>query len=245
MFGLFISKEQKETEDLIGMALHSQIKNALSHDQDLASDKLNSAFLIGYLNTFIKGKYNSYGFDGNKLIDKRLKELCERVYPKTLFTIYKNQYKMVTLAKSLGQDEVVENLGLGMMAGEHDAQVFNGVPESLELYLNGNSERLLRKLNLDQNLESEPNADFTKTEEISSEGYELGKSIDGYYRVVRWYFDIGDYVEEGESLVEVEGAEQISIIPAWSSGVLTKIYYAAKEDFEENADIGQIGLDLN
>ena len=58
--------------------------------------------------------------------------------------------------------------------------------------------------------------------------------------VVRWLKAIGERVEKGESLVEIETAKATQEVESPASGTLTQILVRAGESAEVNAEIGII-----
>jgi pyruvate/2-oxoglutarate dehydrogenase complex dihydrolipoamide acyltransferase (E2) component len=58
--------------------------------------------------------------------------------------------------------------------------------------------------------------------------------------VVRWARGIGEHVQEGELLVEIETAKAIQEVEAPVSGKLTQIFYAVGETAPVNSALGII-----
>jgi len=54
--------------------------------------------------------------------------------------------------------------------------------------------------------------------------------------IVRWHKDEGDYVEEGELLVEIESSKVTEEINAPVSGVVSKIFY----EMDAEVEVGEV-----
>jgi len=61
--------------------------------------------------------------------------------------------------------------------------------------------------------------------------------------IVRWLKAVGDRIEAGEPLVEVETAKSTVEVEAPASGVLTEILVQADEEVEVGSHIAKIGQD--
>lgn len=115
MFGFFKNRKAiEETKTKIGKALHKQIREALTQDEKTATDRLHSAFFVGYLYWFIRIGFTNSMLDGAALVDKQLDIICEGITPNNLlYGIYKRQSAALDIAKSM-QDQNSKMIGFDL-----------------------------------------------------------------------------------------------------------------------------------
>ena len=94
---VFFRKKYKKEADVVGANLHKQIFSALSENEELASKRLNSPFVVGYLYSFISMAFiqlipsNKRTDFADKITSKHMKYICNGVLPKKLWKIVKSQ----------------------------------------------------------------------------------------------------------------------------------------------------------
>ncbi len=153
MFGFFKNRKAIESAKIqIGKALHKQIKEALKNDEKTVTERVNSAFFVGYMYWFIRGGFASSMLDGAVLVDKLLEDICEGIIPnKMLYDIYTRQSVALDIAKSMNDQNakmigsnitpgaISELYEAGMSAGTEDARLLctSTTPDKLRLYLLG------------------------------------------------------------------------------------------------------------
>jgi hypothetical protein len=125
MFGLFGNKEHKKAANRIGIEIHRQLFEALEADEASANKNLSSAFIPGYLIGFIWFGFTTQGYEGEKLLNKYTKHICNGVLPGKLYEIFNKQHTALDIAKDLGKNEEIELYEKGIEVGVYDSGVFS------------------------------------------------------------------------------------------------------------------------
>ena len=123
---VFFRKKHKKEADVVGANLHKQIFSALSENEELASKRLNSPFVVGYLYAFTSMAFiqlipsNKRTEFADKIAGKYLKYICNGVFPKKLWKIVKAQLKLIDKSKKMSISKPTEEFELGGNAGMWD-----------------------------------------------------------------------------------------------------------------------------
>ena len=88
-----IDSKEKKSSDQIGKILHKQIYGALTKNEKLAGEKLQTPFAIGYINGFIKFGFIHHGFASERIADRNTKYICDGILPKKLWKIFKSEFR--------------------------------------------------------------------------------------------------------------------------------------------------------
>lgn len=119
MFGLFQNKKCKEVANRIGVEIHRQLISSLKVDEAMSSRRLFSAFITGYLYGFILISFTAQGYEGEKMLDKYFKHICNGVLPGQLYNIVKKQLKALDFAKELGKEEETKKINIAYNKLKH------------------------------------------------------------------------------------------------------------------------------
>ena len=125
MFGIFGKKEHKDAANRIGVEIHRQLIEALQTDELSASNNLSSAFTAGYLTGFIWFGFTAQGYEGEELLNKYTKHICNSVLPGKLYEIFNKQYAALEIAKQLGKTDEIELYEKAIQVGVYDSGVFS------------------------------------------------------------------------------------------------------------------------
>ena len=123
---VFFRKKYKKEADVVGANLHKQIFSALSENEELASKRLNSPFVVGYLYSFISMAFiqlipsNKRTDFADKITSKHMKYICNGVLPKKLWKIVKSQINLIHQSKKMSINKPTEEFELGGDAGFWD-----------------------------------------------------------------------------------------------------------------------------
>ena len=119
-------KKYKKEADIIGVKIHEQIFSALSENEGLASERLNSPFVVGYLYTFTTMAFidlipsSTRTEPADKIMGKHIKYICNGVLPAKLWKIFNSQMKLIEESKRLSINKPTENFELGGNVGMWD-----------------------------------------------------------------------------------------------------------------------------
>ena len=150
MFG-FLKKRKaiNDARNVIGVELHRQIKEALSQNEAMATQKLSTVFTPGYVYWFVRMGFSSQGIDGGQVIDKQLPIVCDGVIPGKLNDIVQRQLAALDVAQSMedqtkpicgtsmSPSQLTELFELGLKAGSYDATCLSSHPINFKKYLLG------------------------------------------------------------------------------------------------------------
>ncbi|MFZ3088854.1 MAG: hypothetical protein WA123_12405 [Methylotenera sp.] len=138
MFGFF--KKQRAIQEAqlkIGKELHRQIKNALRTDDALATQRLSSAFTVGYITGFTRSGFMLFDIEPDKIINDEIRYICDGIINKVLYEIFLTQAALVKLSSEmenpkdkvldtgLSPENVLDDFRLGMESGRFDASLIS------------------------------------------------------------------------------------------------------------------------
>jgi hypothetical protein len=78
MFGYF---RKRKVKNLLGTALHEQLKQAFEQDEAATSSNLRSSFTLGYVTGFISFGFTLFGYNSQIETPKQIISITWRVHP--------------------------------------------------------------------------------------------------------------------------------------------------------------------
>ena len=123
---LFFRKKYKKEADIVGAKLHEQVISALGENEELASKRLNSPFVAGYIYSFTSMAFIGLIPSSNRtefadeIAGKYIKYICNGIYPKKLWKIFKAQLTLIEKGKEMSISKPGEDFELGGNVGMWD-----------------------------------------------------------------------------------------------------------------------------